>query len=233
MAAGASLIRMEGVSFSYDQDRPVVTGVDLSLASGERLGLVGPNGSGKTTLLHLIVGLLRPSSGVVWAFGRSRTREEDFREVRVRAGLVFQNADDQLFCPTVLEDVAFGPLNLRRTPEEARSQAARTLDLVGMAGLEDRITYRLSGGEKRLVALATVLAMEPDVLLLDEPAAGLDEASTERVTRVLAGLPQAMIVVSHQRDFLQGLVHRTQVLLPPGDGGPPGGASDAGHHWQP
>lgn len=212
MGAVVPLIRLEGVSFSYDQDRPVVTDVDLSLESGERLGLVGPNGSGKTTLLHLIVGLLRPSSGVVWAFGRVRTQEEDFREVRVRAGLVFQNADDQLFCPTVLEDVAFGPLNLRRTPEEARRLAARTLDLVGMAGLEDRITYRLSGGEKRLVALATVLAMEPDVLLLDEPTTGLDEASTERVTRVLAGLPQAMIVVSHQREFLRGLVHRTQVL---------------------
>lgn len=216
MAGGEPLIRLSGVAFAYGPDRPVFSDLGLTLRAGERLALVGPNGSGKTTLLHLIVGLIRPAAGTVWAFGRDRERESDFREVRTRAGLVFQNPDDQLFCPTVLEDVAFGPLNLGWTPDEARRLAARTLGLVGLSGMENRITYRLSGGEKRLVALATVLAMEPEVLLLDEPTNGLDDASTERVTRALAGLPQAMIVVSHQRDFLTELVHRTQVLEAPG-----------------
>lgn len=215
MASGEPLIRLEGLGFSYGPERPVIKEFDLQLAEGERLGLVGPNGSGKTTLLHLIVGLLRPAAGTLWAFGRPRNHEVDFREVRARAGLVFQNPDDQLFCPTVLEDVAFGPLNLGRSPEEARRTASATLDMVGLPGMEERITYRLSGGEKRLVALATVLAMTPDVLLLDEPTNGLDDSSTVRITRVLAGLPQAMIVVSHQRDFLAGLVHRTQVLSAP------------------
>lgn len=212
MAVGDPLIRLEGVTFAYRAGEPVFAGLDLELRAGERLGMVGPNGCGKTTCLHVIVGLLLPQAGSVWAFGRLRARERDFPDVRARAGLVFQNPDDQLFCPTVLEDVAFGPLNLGRSRDEARRLAARSLAMVGLSGVEERITYRLSGGEKRLVALATVLAMEPQVLLLDEPTGGLDDASCERVSRVLAELPQAMIVVSHQRDFLAPLVHRTQRL---------------------
>lgn len=212
MALGDPLIRLEGLTFAYRAGEPVFAGLDLELHAGERLGLVGPNGCGKTTCLHLIVGLLLPQAGSVWAFGRARVRERDFFEVRARAGLVFQNPDDQLFCPTVLEDVAFGPLNLGRSREQALSIARTALAMVGLSGLAERITYRLSGGEKRLIALATVLAMDPQVLLLDEPTNGLDDASCERISRVLAELPQAMIVVSHQREFLAPLVHRTQRL---------------------
>ena len=141
------------------------------------MALLGPNGCGKTTLLHLIVGLLRPSAGQIEAFGRQRMAEADFHEVRRRVGLLFQDADDQLFCPTVAEDVAFGPLNLGKSRDEVRRIVAGTLDSLGLAGYEHRVTYRLSGGEKRLVALATVLAMQPEVLLLDEPSGGLDDAS--------------------------------------------------------
>jgi cobalt/nickel transport system ATP-binding protein len=202
------LIRLEGVDFAYGPSRQVLAGCALRLDPQERIGLIGANGSGKTTLLHLIVGLMRPSAGRVEVFGKVRRREADFREVRRRAGLLFQDADDQLFCPTVAEDVAFGPLNLRKPRDEVRRIVARTLDALGLAGYEDRVTYKLSGGEKRLVALATVLAMEPEVLLLDEPAAGLDEAVEARVTEILAGLPQAMIVVSHDRAFLEKLASR-------------------------
>jgi cobalt/nickel transport system ATP-binding protein len=173
---------------------------------------LGANGSGKTTLLHLAVGLLRPTAGQIVAFGKSRAAEADFHEVRRRAGLLFQDTDDQLFCPSVAEDVAFGPLNLGKPRTQVRDIVARTLNSLGLAGYEHRITYRLSGGEKRLVALATVLAMEPDVLLLDEPTAGLDEEATQRLLGVLCGLPQAMIVVSHQRLFREALANGAMTL---------------------
>ena len=203
-----ALIALEDVDFSYGPERPVLSGCNLRLEPGQRIGLIGANGSGKTTLLQLVVGLVRPSGGRLEAFGRVRSRETDFREVRRRAGLLFQDADDQLFCPTVAEDVAFGPLNLGKRGGEVRQIVARTLDSLGLAGYEERITYKLSGGEKRLVALAAVLAMQPDVLLLDEPVAGLDEEVEGRVTEILAGLPQAMLIVSHDRRFLERVATR-------------------------
>jgi len=195
------LLQLTDVDFSYNGSLAVLSKFNFRLGEDDRLALTGPNGSGKTTLLHLIVGLLRPDSGVVEAFGKVRRTEDDFHEVRRRAGLLFQDADDQLFCPTVSEDVAFGPLNLGKPRAEVNRIVAETLASLGLAGYEDRITYRLSGGEKRLVALATVLAMQPDVLLLDEPTAGLDEQAADRLAEILNRLPQAMGVVSHDRDF--------------------------------
>jgi len=207
-----TLISLTDVSFAYTADRPVLSGCSFQLFAGERVGLGGPNGSGKSTLLALVVGLVRPDAGRVEAFGRPRASEKDFYEVRCRAGLLFQDADDQLFSPTVAEDVAFGPLNLGKSRNEVRRIVADTLRSLGLAGYEDRITYKLSGGEKRLVALATVLAMRPEVLLLDEPTAALDEAATERVTEILAGLPQSMILVTHDRPLLDKLATRLVVL---------------------
>lgn len=204
----APLARLEGVTFSYAPGRAVLTDVDFELRPGERIGLTGSNGSGKTTLLHLLVGLVKPARGNIVAFGRIRSKEADFHEVRTRMGLVFQDPDDQLFCPTVLEDVAFGPLNLGQSPGQARSAAVNALQRVGLNGFEDRITYKLSGGEKRLVSLATVLAMQPEVLLLDEPTCGLDRDSEERIQNLLNELPQSMIIVSHELSFLQNLATR-------------------------
>jgi cobalt/nickel transport system ATP-binding protein len=195
------LIHFRDVDFSYDTGRPVLRGCNFRLSAAERVALCGGNGCGKTTLLHLIVGLLKPSAGQIEVFGAPRTAERDFHEVRRRAGLLFQEADDQLFCPTVAEDVAFGPLNLGWPRDRVRQVVAETLDSVGLGGFEHRITYRLSTGEKRLAALATVLAMQPDVLLLDEPTSGLDNRATERLTELLLGLPQAMLIVSHDSTF--------------------------------
>lgn len=203
-----TLIEIRDLHFAYHNRPPVLRGVDLTLRAGERIGLVGPNGSGKSTLLHLIVGLLKPDRGSVCAFGVERSSERDFVDVRRRVGLVFQNADDQLFCPTVLEDVAFGPLNLGQSADEAKQVAASVLERVGLSGFEQRITYKLSGGEKRLVAVATVLAMDPEVLLLDEPTSGLDDAARERLANVLLGLPQAMILVSHEDELVRELATR-------------------------
>ncbi|MFW6162341.1 MAG: energy-coupling factor ABC transporter ATP-binding protein [Planctomycetota bacterium] len=209
------LLSLRDVAFAYGPQRPVLDGVTFDLADGERLGLTGGNGSGKTTLLHLIVGLLRPTAGEIWAFGQTRRREADFLEVRRRAGLLFQDPEDQLFCPTVAEDVAFGPLNLGKSAAEAEAIATETLERIGLPGYQDRITYKLSGGEKRLVSLAAVLAMEPDVLLFDEPTNGLDEEHVSRLLAILNDLPHAALVVSHHRDFLDATTTR-QVRLADG-----------------
>ena len=202
------LFRLSGIRFGYGAERPVLADAGFTLSRGERVALVGPNGAGKTTLFHIMVGLLRPQAGTVEAFGRPRRVEKDFHEVRARAGLLFQDADDQLFCPTVAEDVAFGPLNLGKTPAEARAIVGRTLGALGLAGLENRITHKLSGGQRRLVSLAAVLAMEPDALLLDEASNALDEPTRERLIAILLGLPQAMMVISHDEDFLRRVTRR-------------------------
>jgi cobalt/nickel transport system ATP-binding protein len=206
------LMELCGVHFSYDGAPPVLADADFRIDAGRRVAVVGPTGSGKTTLLHLMVGLLHPTAGDVRIFGRPRCCEADFAEVRGRVGLLFQDADDQLFCPTVAEDVAFGPLNQGKTRDQAIEIVRRTLGSLGLSGYEDRVTYRLSGGEKRLVSLATVLAMEPEILLLDEPATGLDERTVARIVEILSNLPQAMVVISHQRDFLDR-VTQTRVEL--------------------
>ena len=180
----------------------MLDGLDLTLGSRDRIGLAAPNGSGKTTLFHLIMGLIRPTAGRIEIFGRPVSSEKDFAEVRRRIGMLFQDSDDQLFSPTVIEDVAFGPLNLGLDQEEALAVSRRTLTRLGLEGFEDRITFKLSGGEKRLVALATVLAMNPEVLLLDEPTAGLDENTKQRLIEIMHGLDLAYIVISHEYDFL-------------------------------
>ncbi len=205
----APLIAVEDLHFAYGPQRPVLTGVSLALAAGERLALVGDNGAGKSTLLSLLVGLLKPQAGRIVAFGRERVTEADFAEVRPQAGFVFQDPDDQLFCPTVAEDVAFGPLNLGAGRDEARAIVAETLEMLGLAGFGPRVTHHLSGGEKRLVSLAAVLAMRPQVLLLDEPTNALDARHRARLIEILRGLPQAMVIVSHDADFLAALATRS------------------------
>jgi cobalt/nickel transport system ATP-binding protein len=208
MDLAAPLIACEGLCFAYAGGAPVLDGASFTLAAGERLGLTGANGSGKSTLLRMLVGLLRPAAGEVRVFGEPRVSEQDFMPVRAGVGLLFQDPDDQLFCPTVGEDVAFGPLNLGKSAPEVEAAVKRALAQVGLEGFEDRVSHHLSGGEKRLAALAGVLAMAPRVLLLDEPLAGLDEAAAERIANVLAGLPQAMVIVAHDQPFLDRLATR-------------------------
>jgi len=202
------IIRLDAVGFEYPGGRKVLDAVHLDLNPGDRIGLMGPNGSGKTTLFLLIMGLLKPSCGSIEIFGKPVRSEKDFLQVRRRIGLLFQDPDDQLFSPTVLEDVAFGPLNLGKSREEALGVARKTLNYLGLGGFEDRVTYTLSGGEKRLVSLATVLAMEPEVLLLDEPTNGLDEDTRDKIKQVLTEIPLSYILISHDLDFLDETTQR-------------------------
>lgn len=196
------IFALDAVSFAYPAGPDILRDVTLTFSSGEHIGLYGANGSGKTTLFHLITGLLMPTTGRVLFHGRPMTTEKDFRLLRREIGLVLQNAEDQLFHPTVLDDVAFGPLNLGLDAGQAKQRAMATLAELGLSGFEDRLTHRLSGGEKKLVSLATILAMRPHVLLLDEPTNGLDPETRERIIAILSALPTARIIISHDWDFL-------------------------------
>ena len=205
-------IELRNINFTYPgQERPVLEGLDFAFNRG-RIGLTGDNGSGKTTLLHIMTGLLRPDNGEVRFNGRVLRHEEDFFPLRRQVGMLFQQADDQLFCPSVLEDVAFGPLNLGLSPREARKRSMAMLDRLGIGAYGDRITHRLSGGEKRLVALAAVLVMEPAILLLDEPTNDLDREGYQRLLAVLRDLEISLIIVSHDWDFLGQLCQHFYIL---------------------
>ncbi|MFV9645696.1 MAG: energy-coupling factor ABC transporter ATP-binding protein [Desulfobacterales bacterium] len=196
------IINLQDISFSYPGSPPVLDKLSLKFFRYDRIGLMGPNGSGKTTLFYIIMGLLKHTSGSMEIFGKPVTKEKEFDEARRKIGLLFQDADDQLFSPTVLEDVAFGPLNLGMSRDEAVDIAKKTLKSLDLIGFEDRITYKLSGGEKRLVSLATILAMEPEVLLLDEPTAGLDDKTKAKLMGILSNLDLSFILISHEIDFL-------------------------------
>ncbi|MBE0426111.1 MAG: ABC transporter ATP-binding protein [Nitrospirae bacterium] len=200
------------MSFGYANGRKIFNNLNFSMEKGDRIGLIGPNGAGKTTLLHLIMGLLKPDSGEIEIFGKVRKEDRDFTEVRQRIGLLFQDSDDQLFCPTVEEDIAFGPLNLGKTHEDARIIVRETCEKLGLNGYEKKITNRLSEGEKRLVALATVVAMHPECYLLDEPATGLDEKTTQRLLNYLRENTHTYIIITHDLGFLKNVAEKMYVL---------------------
>jgi len=206
------LIELEQVCFSYNSLRPVLIDLDFILSKGEGVSLLGANGSGKTTLFHLIMGLLKPDSGRLSVFGEERRVRKDFDDIRRRVGLLFQDSDDQLFSPTVAEDIAFGPFNLGKNREEVLQVVQKTLALLGLEGYEDRVTYKLSGGEKRLVALGTVLAMRPEVLLLDEPVIGLDDEHRHRFINILKEGKLSYIIISHDQEFLKEVTGRQYLL---------------------
>ena len=208
----SNIVKLKKLSFAYPQGPQVISDLDFSLNRGDRIGLVAPNGSGKTTLFYLIMGLLKPIAGKIELFGHAVETESQFARMRPRIGLLFQDADDQLFSPTVLEDVAFGPLNMGKSRQEALHISQKTLAYLGLQGFEDRITFKLSGGEKRLVSLATVLAMQPEVLLMDEPTGGLDEKTKQHLKQILADLDLTYIIISHEFDFLSAATDRIHTM---------------------
>jgi len=207
-----SIIEMENLCFAYGEGIEVLKNINFIFKRTMKAGLYGANGSGKTTMFHIIMGLLKPSSGALRIFGRERKNGSDFTEVRRRIGLLFQDSDDQLFSPTVAEDIAFGPLNLGKSREEVKDTVRKTLHLLGLDGFEHRITFRLSGGEKRLVALGTVIAMDPELLLLDEPVIGLDDEHRGKFINILLGMERPYIIISHDRKFLQEVTNINFIL---------------------
>jgi len=198
-----ALLALRDLTFGYStQSTPILDGFSMEFHEGQRLGLIGPNGCGKTTLFHIIMGLHKPASGSVVFRGKEVSGKKDFIALRKEIGLLFQDADDQLFSPTVIEDVAFGPLNLGASPQEAKEIALSTLQKLGLADFADRITHQLSGGEKKLVSLATILAMEPKAVLLDEPTNNLDPTTRHKLIHILRDLDIAYVIISHDWDFL-------------------------------
>lgn len=206
------MIKIQKLRFAYPGDKLVFNDLDFLYEKEQKIGIVGPNGSGKTTLFYLIMGLLKPQEGEIEIFNKVRQTEKDFEDVRRKIGFLFQNPDHQLFCPTVAEDIAFGPLNLGKTHKEAREIVSRISKLLGLEKYVDRASYKLSWGEKRLVCMATVLAMEPEVLLLDEPTAGLDERSTHKVLNYLKQDGPSFIIASHDMNFLKTLTDKICLL---------------------
>ena len=194
-------LRLENISFGHSSQQQLFKGLNFELSSG-KVGLIGQNGCGKTTFLHLIMGLYKPETGSVFLDDRVIRSRDDLRYLRRQVGFLFQDADDQLFSPTVIEDVAFGPLNLGNSPVVAREKSEKMLARLGLVGFEDRLTHELSGGEKKLVALATILVMEPRFLLLDEPTNNLDAGTRMRLVDIISQLAIPMLIISHDWDFL-------------------------------
>jgi cobalt/nickel transport system ATP-binding protein len=204
--ANENLIELSNICFTYPNGPSVFNDFSFSFPDGSKAGLIGSNGSGKTTLLQLIMGLIKPSSGEIYLFGNLTKKESEFRKARLKIGFVFQDANDQLFCPTVKDDISFGPLNMGFTRKEADVIVEETLEQLGLTEFRDRVTYALSDGEKKLVSIGTALAMRPQMLILDEPTTCLDESAVDRVVNVLNNCKLPYLVVAHDRPFLDRVV---------------------------
>ena len=202
---------VSGVEFSYPDGREALTGVDLTVETGERLAVLGPNGAGKTTLALHLNGILRARSGTIEIGGLELT-DESLGEIRRRVGLVFQDPNDQLFMPSVRDDVAFGPANLGMRGAELASRVDAALSQVEGSELADRPPHHLSGGEKRRASIATVLAMDPDVLVFDEPSGGMDPAGRRELISTLSALPMTELIVTHDLSLALELCPRSVIL---------------------
>lgn len=205
------LVVVDDLHFNYHDGLPALRGVSFSIRRGEKVALVGPNGAGKSTLMLHLNGLLGGEDAPVVVGGMALSKE-NLPLVRARVGLVFQNPDDQLFSPTVFDDVAFGPLHMGYSEEEVRLRARQALEQVGMGALSERLSHHLSVGQKKRVAIATVLSMDPEILVLDEPTAGLDPRGRRELINLLHDLPVTMLVSTHDMRLVHELFPRLIIL---------------------
>ena len=205
---------VSGLAYAYPDGNQALYGVNLQIQPGERVALLGPNGAGKTTLVMHLNGILAAGLGTVHVGGLAvNTEDKDaLREIRRRVGIVFQDPDDQLFMPTVGEDVAFGPYNMGKRGAELDAIVDDALNLVGMIEFKDRPPHHLSFGQRRRVAVATVLAMKPEILVLDEPSSNLDPASRRELADILRSLEITMVMVTHDLPYAYELCARSVIL---------------------
>ena len=205
-----TVLQVRDLHFSYHDGLSALRGVSLQMCEGDKVALVGPNGAGKSTLMLHLNGILNGQGDVT--VGGKRLTRENLPAVRAMVGLVFQNPDDQLFSPTVFEDVAFGPLHMGLPMKEVESRVKAALEAVKMSGFRDRLSHHLSVGEKKRIAIATVLSMDPQILVLDEPSAGLDPRARRTLINLLRELPITMLVSTHDMKLVQELFPRTIVM---------------------
>jgi cobalt/nickel transport system ATP-binding protein len=205
------IVEAQDLYFTYPDGTDVLRGISFRITHGESVAIVGANGAGKSTLLLHLNGYLTSTSGVL-RIGDSPLLQENLKQVRRAVGLVFQDPDDQLFMPTVFDDVAFGPLNMGLPVIEVKTRVKSALETVGAWHLQDRPPYRLSGGEKRAVAIATVLSMSPDILVMDEPSSNLDPKSRRGLIDLLRRFTHTKIIATHDLDMVMDLCHRTLVI---------------------
>lgn len=213
--AAAPSLQVEGLAFAYPDGHQALYGVSLTVERGERVALLGPNGAGKTTLVLHLNGILTAGAGSVAVGGlaiEKAPQKATLHEIRRRVGIVFQDPDDQLFMPTVAEDVAFGPANFGVTGDELAARVDAALATVGMAAHRDRSPLHLSGGQRRRVALATVLSCHPEILVLDEPSANLDPVARRELAEVLLGLDTTLLMVTHDLPYAAQLCPRSVIV---------------------
>lgn len=208
MTTPSAVLELKSVNFAYPNEQSVLVDLDLRVNEGERVGLIGPNGAGKSTLFLLSTGILSPVSGEVLLQGEP-VKEGGFNP---KLGLVFQDTDDQLFCPTVFEDIAFGPNNMGMTSEQVEKRVDEVLTRVGVMKLRDRDIHHLSGGEKRIVAIAGILAMEPEMIIYDEPSVGLDMRTRRRLIEIMQDASKTSLVASHDLELILETCDRVIVL---------------------
>ena len=205
------IVEVDDLHYAYPDRTPALRGLSFRILHGESVAVVGENGAGKSTLLLHLIGVLSPTQGTV-RVGDVKVTRQTLANVRRAVGMVFQDADDQLFMPAVYDEVAFGPLNLGLTPEEVDNRVAAALETVGASHLRDRPPYRLSGGEKRAVSIASVLSMSPDILVMDEPTSNLDPRARRQVIDLLNSFQHTRIIATHDLDLVLDVCTRTIVL---------------------
>lgn len=211
-----TIIQTENMSYSYPDGTPALRDINIEIKDGEKVAIVGSNGAGKSTLFSHFNGILEPSSGMIMIDGKEMGyKKDELMEIRQKVGLVFQNPDDQLFAPSVVEDVAFGPMNLGLSDDKVDERVEEALKLVGMSGLEKRAPHHLSGGQKKRVAIAGILAMRPEIMVLDEPTTGLDPKGVEQVMEILYMLNKedmSIIIASHDVEMVTQFADKIFVL---------------------
>ncbi len=204
------MIDFKDVSFQYGSDRKVIDHISFHIEKGESVGLIGANGAGKSTIMKLLLGILEGEGEI--RISDIPVNRKNLSQIRKICGFVLQNADDQMFMPTVYEDMIFGPKNYGLSKEETDKKIDEVLQLLGIQDLKHRYNHKLSGGEKRMTAIATVLAMEPEVLLMDEPSAALDPYNRRMVINIIKQLPQTKIITSHDLDMILDTCDRVILL---------------------